>query len=188
MVEDFDCDEIPVLAAPSQAAAEMFTAVHGVFLELLRDRGADPAWGRSLPGALRDHGLCQVSSSTYAVDWLGGSPGIDPHRVNAGQLADRLRESGVDDRTMAACLALLGDPAFAVRSYPLISATGRKAGTERQFAGTRWERLTTPDELRAVVPMPPASFTTTDNARTAARQILNGEDDRLLVIGPAGRA
>jgi SAM-dependent methyltransferase len=127
VIEDFDCERTPVLAAPNQAAVEVFEAVHGAFLRLLRERGADPAWGRSLRAALGEHGLDQVSASTHAVTWQGGSPGIDLHRVNIEQVADQLRATGVDSRQLAGFRALLDDPAFAVRSYPLITATGRRA-------------------------------------------------------------
>ena len=126
VVEDFDCERTPVLAAPDQAAAEVFEAVHGAFLRLLRERGADPAWGRSLQAGLGQHGLHQVSASTHAVSWLGGSPGINLHRVNVELVADQLRASGVDTRQLADFRALLDDPAFAVRSYPLITATGTR--------------------------------------------------------------
>jgi SAM-dependent methyltransferase len=125
VIEDFDCEHTPVVTARGQAA-EVFGAVHGAFLGLLRDRGADPAWGRSLPAALRDHGLDGVSVSTHAVTWQGGSPGINLHRVNVEQLAGQLRASGVDDGQLAEFGALLDDPAFAVRSYPLITAAGRR--------------------------------------------------------------
>lgn len=127
VIEDFDCTWTPVLAAPSQADADLFAAVHHAFLELLRGRGADPAWGRELYSALRDHGLCHVSASTHAVAWPGGGPGIDLHRVNIEQVADRLRGAGVGAEPLARFRALLDDPRFAVQSYPLITAIGRRA-------------------------------------------------------------
>lgn len=124
VIEDFDCDHVPVL---TEEHAEMFETVHGAFMNLLRDRGADPAWGQALPAALRDHGLCDVTTSTHAVLWRGGSPGIDLHRVNVEQLTGQLHAAGVTDEQLADFHALLDDPAFAVRSYPLVSATGRRA-------------------------------------------------------------
>lgn len=126
VIEDFDCERTSVLAAPNQAATELFEEVHGAFLRLLRERGADPAWGRSLQAALGEHGLREVSSSTHAVTWQGGSPGINLHRVNIEQVADQLRATGVDIQRLADFRALLDDPTFAVRSYPLITATGAR--------------------------------------------------------------
>jgi hypothetical protein len=126
VVEDFDCEWTPVLAASSQADRELFTAVHDTFLALLRERGADPAWGRALYAALRDHGLDQVSASTYAVAWPGGGAGIDLHRVNVEQLAGRLLAAGVGEEPLARFRALLAVPTFAVQSYPLITAAGRR--------------------------------------------------------------
>jgi 2-polyprenyl-3-methyl-5-hydroxy-6-metoxy-1,4-benzoquinol methylase len=124
VVEDFDCERTPVAAAPSREDRELFESVHRTFLGLLRDRGADTAWGRSLPAALAEHGLREVSATTHAVTWRGGSPEIDLHRVNVEQLADRLLASGVDIGQLADFLALIDDPGFAVRSYPLVSAAG----------------------------------------------------------------
>lgn len=69
--------------------------------------------------------------------WTGGSPGIDLYRANVEQLADQLRASGVSGRQLAEFRVLLDDPAFAVRSYPLVSATGRRTGPERAARGTR---------------------------------------------------
>ena len=127
VVEDFDCEGPLVLTTPSRPGAEeIFEMVHGAFLGLLRDRGADPGWGRSLPDALRDHGLCDVVTTTHSVPWRGGRPGIDLHRVNVQQLAGQLSAAGVADEHLAWFLALLDDPEFAVRSYPLVSATGRR--------------------------------------------------------------
>lgn len=125
VIEDFDCAWTPVLAAPSAADREVFATVHEAFLGLLRDRGADPAWGRSLFAALSDHGLGQVTTSTYAVAWRGGSPGIDLHRVNVEQLAGPLRTAGVGAEHLARFRELLDDPGFAVQSYPLVTAIGR---------------------------------------------------------------
>ncbi|MCC8243057.1 class I SAM-dependent methyltransferase [Saccharothrix luteola] len=126
VVEDFDCERAPVLAAP-RGSALVFEAVIGAFHGLLRERGADPAWGRSLATALGDHGLSRIVTDIFSVTWTGGSPGIDLHRVNVEQLADQLRASGISGRQLAEFRALLDDPAFAVRSYPLVSATGRRA-------------------------------------------------------------
>ena len=124
VIEDFDCEHVPVL---TEEHAEVFETVHGAFMNLLRDRGADPAWGQSLPVALRDHGLRDVVTSTHVVPWRGGSPGIELHRVNVDQLTGQLYAAGVTAGQLADFHALLDDPTFAVRSYPLVSATGRRA-------------------------------------------------------------
>jgi SAM-dependent methyltransferase len=124
VIEDFDCEHVPVL---TEEHAEVFETVHGAFMNLLRDRGADPAWGQSLPAALRDHGLRDVATSTHVVPWRGGSPGIELHRVNVDQLTGQLYAAGITAEQLADFHALLDDPAFAVRSYPLVSATGRRA-------------------------------------------------------------
>lgn len=126
VIEDFDCERTPVESAPDEQAVELFETVHGAFLDLLRGRDADLVWARTLGDTFRDHGLCEVTTSTHAVTWQGGSPGINLHRVNMAQLAAQLPLSG---ETLAEFHALLDDPAFAVCSYPLVTATGRRAAS-----------------------------------------------------------
>lgn len=125
VIEDFDCDRVRVLAAPSRSDQDLFTTVHRAFLDLLHAKGADPGWGRALPAALVEHGLRQVTGRTHAVVWRGGGREIQLHRVNMAQIAEQLVTSGLDARLLEDFLTLLDDPAFTVSSYPLVSALGR---------------------------------------------------------------
>ncbi|MGW3122927.1 class I SAM-dependent methyltransferase [Streptomyces sp. NPDC001107] len=126
LLEEFDCGWTPVLAAPDEASAALFERVEAALHTQLEKAGADPLWGRRVPGAMARAGLMDLTATTYAESWPGGSPGIDLHRVNIDQTADRLRADGVTDHELTAFRALLRDPAFVVNSYPLISARGRR--------------------------------------------------------------
>jgi SAM-dependent methyltransferase len=124
LLEDFDCEWTPVLAAPSAGAAEVFTTVHTALIATLRAAGADPAWGRRSYAAMRAAGYEVVDSTTYAEAWTGGSHAIGLHRANTEQVRDSL--PGISREQLDAFWELLRDPRFAVSSYPLISVLGRR--------------------------------------------------------------
>lgn len=134
LLEEFDCGWTPVLAAPTGAAAALFERVVRALHIQVEKAGGDPLWGRRVLGAMARAGLTDLTASTYAESWPGGCPGIDLHRVNIEQTANRLRADGITDPELSAFRALLRDPAFVVNSYPLISARGRRPGTDSESA------------------------------------------------------
>jgi hypothetical protein len=99
--------------------------VHSAFLESLTASGADVTWGRKVFGEFTRAGLRDVSSTTFAMAWPGGSTGAGLHRANTSQLADRILGHGLPQEDLEAVRSLLDDPGFAVQSYPLISVRGR---------------------------------------------------------------
>ncbi|MEU6350882.1 methyltransferase [Streptomyces sp. NPDC047072] len=126
VLEDFDCNWTPVLAAPDAGAAELFERVHSALLSLLARAGAEPRWGLRTLGAMRGAGLTDVTATTYAEAWTGGGTGVGLHRANISQVASAIGELGVTPDEVSRFLALLDDPAFVVNSYPLISTCGRR--------------------------------------------------------------
>jgi SAM-dependent methyltransferase len=126
VLEEFDCSWTPVLSAPDEASAALFERVHALLMELLRQAGADPLWGRKTYQALIDGGLAGVSVTTYAQAWPGGGPGIYLHRLNTEQVAPQLRNRGLTDQELHRFWDLLDNPGFAVNSYPMMSARGRR--------------------------------------------------------------
>lgn len=127
VLEEFDCGWTPVLAAPDASSAALFDRVHTALMDLLAEAGADPLWGRRTLGAMAAAGLSDITASTYAEAWPGGSTGIALHRHNTDQVADGLARSGVSAAELAGFQALLRHPEFVVNSYPLISARGRRS-------------------------------------------------------------
>ncbi|MEV2234265.1 methyltransferase domain-containing protein [Streptomyces phaeochromogenes] len=126
VLEEFDTAWVPVLAAPDEEAATLFERVHNALSAQLEKAGLDPVWGRRVPGAMLGAGLADVTATTYAESWAGGGTGIGLHRVNAQQMADRLRAEGLTDAELERFQALLADPAFVVNSLPLVSTRGRR--------------------------------------------------------------
>jgi ubiquinone/menaquinone biosynthesis C-methylase UbiE len=127
VLEDFDCRWTPVLAAPGPAAADLFHLVHNAFLDLLAHAGADLRWGSRTYQALRDANLCEVTATTYSQVWPGAGPAIALHRANTVQLRGELLDSGITAQQLLDFWNLLDNPAFAVCSYPLTTAIGRRA-------------------------------------------------------------
>ncbi|MFC5667163.1 methyltransferase [Kitasatospora misakiensis] len=126
LLEEFDCGWTPVLAAPDSASTALFERVHQALLGLLEGAGADPLWGRRVLGAMARAGLRELSATTYAEAWPGGSRGIDLHRHNTEQVAADLAVAGIGAAELADFHRLLRDPEFVVNSYPLVSVRGRR--------------------------------------------------------------
>lgn len=129
LLEEFDCSWTPVLRAPNAEAVRLFEKVHAAFLRRLEAAGADPLWGQRVYGAMGDAGLSSMGCQTYAEAWPGGGEGIAMHRANTEQLAPDLLREGLTEDELARFWHLLNDPAFAVNSYPLVSAWGRRPET-----------------------------------------------------------
>jgi SAM-dependent methyltransferase len=127
VLDEFDCGWTPVLMAPDEADAVLFDTVHTRFLAALTDAGADVLWGRKTFGAFVQARLTEVASSTFGMAWPGGGIGASLHRANTAQLADKILGGAITQERLDHLWSLLGDPAFAVGSYPLISVRGRRA-------------------------------------------------------------
>ncbi|GAA2805358.1 methyltransferase domain-containing protein [Saccharopolyspora taberi] len=129
VVEEFDCAWTPVMSAPSREASALFERIQAAFLRVLRQAGADPLWGRKIYSALLRSGLEEVSSTTFAQAWHGGGSGVELHRANTRQLHSELAATGIRNEELRDYWNLLDDPNFAVNSYPMISARGRRPRT-----------------------------------------------------------
>jgi SAM-dependent methyltransferase len=126
VLDEFDCSWTPVLMSPHEGADRIFERVHARFLDSLTAAGADVTWGRKVFGEFVRAGLRDVSSTTFATAWTGGSVGAGLHRANTSQLADRILEQGGTQEDLQLLWSLLDDPGFAVQSYPMISVRGRR--------------------------------------------------------------
>jgi SAM-dependent methyltransferase len=125
VLDEFDCSWTPVLMTPYAGADAVFERVHAGFLAALTASGADVTWGRKVFGEFLRAGLHDVSSTTFAMAWPGGSVGASLHRANTAQLADRIVGQDVTEEDLEVLWSLLDDPGFAVQSYPMISVRGR---------------------------------------------------------------
>jgi SAM-dependent methyltransferase len=143
LIEEFDPTHVRVLSAPGPSAA-LFTKVHDSVIDLLAHCGLDHGWGVALYDTLRQHGLDEVTVKIHGESWPGGSPASELHVVNSHLLQDALVAGGrVTVAELESFRALFSDPAFAVSSYLVVSAWGRRRAAERalsrryQGAGSR---------------------------------------------------
>ncbi|RAS67446.1 methyltransferase family protein [Lentzea atacamensis] len=126
VLDEFDCSWTPVLMTPREGVEAIFERVHAAFLASLTASGADVTWGRKVFGEFVRAGLGEVAATTFAMAWPGGSVGASLHHANTTQLAGRILEHGVTEEDLRLFWSMLGDPGFAVQSYPMISVRGRR--------------------------------------------------------------
>jgi SAM-dependent methyltransferase len=127
LLDEFDCSYLPVLAAPDEASARLFTKISAGVHQLVDDRGGDQRWGIHAFGAMRDAGFVDCSMTSFSESWLGGSAAIGLHRANTVQVRGELESKGLaTEAEIEEFLTLLDDPALAVSSYPLFSTWGRR--------------------------------------------------------------
>ncbi|WP_020658747.1 class I SAM-dependent methyltransferase [Amycolatopsis benzoatilytica] len=115
-----------VVETPDEASAETFASVQGRIIDLLEREGSDVDWAGRLPQVLAGAGLGEVGSERVTTRWPGGGPEIRLLAANSVELAERLAAAGLAEDDLARFRKVLADPRFAVSSYPLVSAWGRR--------------------------------------------------------------
>jgi len=126
LVEEF-VDSPPNVTGVGPEEAACFERVHEAMVALIIESGADIDWGRQVYGELRRRGCTQLAAEGFFELWPGGSTGIQLHRANCDQLADRLVASGHSTPAeLDTFRRLLDDPALTVNSLTLISTRGQK--------------------------------------------------------------
>lgn len=124
LVEDADPQLQPLACPDERGPAEVLAnRVRAGFRSLLASRGADLAYGRTVPGALRDCGLEDVAASAFFP--LTGPECVALERATVMMLYGDLLNAGlVTPDELDTHLTQLGDLDLA--TAPLISAWGRK--------------------------------------------------------------
>ncbi|GAA3009707.1 class I SAM-dependent methyltransferase [Actinokineospora diospyrosa] len=126
VLEEYDLEQplLPRTTTPHHRA--VFDAVHEAFLRVLMARDVDLGWARATPEEFITRGLRDVRTRTHTPLWHGGPGQVQLYRVNVAQLTAPLLTDGVTEADLAAFMALLDNPAFAVWSHPLVSTTGTR--------------------------------------------------------------
>ena len=128
VIEDFD----PALIDRGFAAVDpegyaAFDTVRIAMRQLMDRHGLDPTWGRSLYRRFVALGLTDVQMEGRFSIWPGGSPGALMDQANFGQIRSEAVSAGlVTDEQVEQAIAVLGNPAFALSSIPMMTASGRK--------------------------------------------------------------
>jgi SAM-dependent methyltransferase len=141
LIEDFDRGWLPLTPTCEPADARLFTKVMDAFGQVLVDGGVDVDLGRRLCSLLREQGLSDVQVEAHARICPGGSAACRLHRSNVEQLQDRVVDVGhIAREELERFYELIEDPSFAVSSYMLVSARGRRpveTKTRARSAGPR---------------------------------------------------
>lgn len=125
LVEEFEYGPLQV-ADRTHPLAGAVTRVNDALLVLTARLGIDVELGRRLPDLLEAVGLVDVDHvGTLRV--TRGTPGPTMAKASTALLAPRLLEAGlVEEADLRAWFDALGDPAFRMIDYALMSAWGRR--------------------------------------------------------------
>jgi SAM-dependent methyltransferase len=126
VVSEWEADRRDFLvhaATPAHAAA--YNAFQNGLLGILEDRGADLAWARRVPLAMRTRGLA-VSTVAHNRLWRGGEPGNLLHLSNSHQMEQQLLARGMTAAQLDLLRAMLVDPKTLAYCYWMYTTTGRK--------------------------------------------------------------
>jgi SAM-dependent methyltransferase len=117
-----------VSGAPiSQRGSDLFARTLHRRLELMREAGLDPYYGRQLPAELRARGLLETGSEGRVWIMEGGSAAARWFGLSMAQLRDRLISSGrLSASEIDEMLDLFEDPKFAAWTPVIVSAWGRR--------------------------------------------------------------
>jgi SAM-dependent methyltransferase len=126
LVEDFDLAMQPAAVVdPRTEADERANRLRDAFRVLLRERGADPMWGRTLARRMRDLGLVDVEADAYFP--LAHAAARRLERANIEQVRGALVGQGLaTDAEIDAHLAAVDAGAVDIACPPLVSARGRR--------------------------------------------------------------
>ncbi|GGO53469.1 methyltransferase [Streptomyces daqingensis] len=126
LIEDADPAMQPLICPDEHGPEqELANRLRGAFRELLRQRGADLAYGRKLPRLLREAGLAEVGADAY---FPVASPQCDVlEAATVRQVRDRLVAAGLaTDEEIDRHLASVEAGRLDLATSPMISAWGRR--------------------------------------------------------------
>ncbi|HEX3475578.1 MAG TPA: methyltransferase domain-containing protein [Kofleriaceae bacterium] len=126
LIEDADPALQPLVCLDPRSPAEVLAnRIYAEFRALLAERGADLAYGRQLPRALRNAGLCDVAADAYFPVALPASRALEHTTIE--HIRGRLIASGrVSAEEIERHLASVDAGAFDLATPPMISAWGRR--------------------------------------------------------------
>lgn len=126
LLEDADPGLQPLLCPDESGPAQALgNRIRRVFRELLEQRGADLAFGRTLPGRLRAAGLSDVGADAYFP--IASAAATDLELATIAQLREELLASGrVSAAELDEHVANVSRGDMDLATAPLVSAWGRR--------------------------------------------------------------
>ena len=126
LVEDFDMALQPCAVLDAHGPQQhLANRIRAGFATLLRERGVDPEFGRTLPRRLRDVGLVDVGADAYLPLAVPATAALE--QANVEQVRSALVAIGAaTDDEIDAHLTALAAGSLDVSTPPLVSAWGRR--------------------------------------------------------------
>jgi SAM-dependent methyltransferase len=126
VVEDADPALQPLVCLENNSPAEeLANRLKSGFRRLLADRGADLAFGRTLPRRLREIGLVDVAADAYFP--ITGPACAELERASVEQIRDQLVDHGLATAAeIDQHLAAVASGSLDLATSPMISAWGRR--------------------------------------------------------------
>ncbi|WP_157756951.1 class I SAM-dependent methyltransferase [Plantactinospora sp. KBS50] len=116
-----------ILDSPDETGSRVFMR----FLEICRAGsplvGIDLRWAARAHSVMRSAGLSDVTTTTHASSWAGGTGACVLHRSNTFQLESRLLEDDFTEEELRTLRGVLLDPRFVISSYLMFTTLGRRA-------------------------------------------------------------
>ena len=125
-LDEFDITYGPGLLMPDPEAAKLYDVFMEAKIRVMTRAGADPAWGRKAPAAMRAAGLTGIDPVPRLELWNADSPGVHLVAHHTRHLRDAFVREGMTDRRLAEVRALLADPGFCACSCAVYSVQGRR--------------------------------------------------------------
>lgn len=124
---EFDAEYAPVLAAPDEAARELYERYQQAKLRAFRARGSHQGWGRECAAALVRAGFTGVGAAVHLDTLAPGTPQLEMQVHNTRHLREALRREGLTEDELARLRALFaGDPGFLACSNVVYAVHGRR--------------------------------------------------------------
>lgn len=119
-------DRDVVLAAPTQAARDLYETYQRAASKVFDAAGLDRRWAKRLHLHFLEEGLVNVRTLVHEEYWTSGHPGLRLIMAVAQQLAPQLMQHGFTGSQLGRLLELLLDPSLMVRGHPLYSVSARR--------------------------------------------------------------
>lgn len=128
LLGEFIGGEPYVMAAPSQADADLISRVMAGLYTVLGQHGIDLTWGENVHKTMVEAGLESVRTRWHAESFVGGTYGCMLLKNNVGQKRDQLVALGLPGTDVDTFTeVLMHDPNVTLRSHTYCSIRGRRA-------------------------------------------------------------
>ncbi|MFE9243530.1 class I SAM-dependent methyltransferase [Nocardiopsis sp. NPDC006938] len=125
-LDEFDITYGPSLLMPDAQAREVYEGFLDAKVRVMERAGADPAWGRRAPEAMRRAGLVDIDPRPHVQQWNAESPGVHLIAHHTRHLREAFLGVGMTDEGLERVRRVLADPSFRSSSCLIYTVQGRR--------------------------------------------------------------